>query len=91
MCLKKIMGWIPCSGSSNTKKKKMKKKLEKIGLQHMGDAIQSTPGTDIVFVVLGGGKKCHLWLVIARPLFLTIVLSLDFCCSLRYLELNLMY
>jgi len=37
------MGWIPCSGGSNTKKKIKKKKLEEV--QDMRDAaIKANPG-----------------------------------------------
>ncbi|KAH1216724.1 Serine/threonine-protein kinase PBL27 [Glycine max] len=38
------MGWIPCSGSLNTKKK-LKKKLEKMeGQSSLVDPIKATPG-----------------------------------------------
>ena len=47
------MGWIPCSGNSNTKKK-VKKKLEKMEVQDSikADPIKATTGTDIVFFFL---------------------------------------
>ncbi|WVY98355.1 hypothetical protein V8G54_030506 [Vigna mungo] len=48
------MGWIPCSGSSNTKKK-LKKKLEKMEVQNsLVDPIKTTSGSDVVdFVGVG--------------------------------------
>lgn len=43
------MGWIPCSGTSGTKKK-IKKKIDKIQVQDkVVDQIKPSQGTDIVF------------------------------------------
>jgi hypothetical protein len=46
----KQMGWIPCSGSSNTKK--IKKKLDEVKDMHDGN--KANPGID--FVVLEDKK-----------------------------------
>lgn len=43
------MGWIPCSGTSGTKKK-VKKKVEKMQVQdNLVDQIKPAPGTQIFF------------------------------------------
>jgi len=53
------MGWIPCSGSSNSKKK-LKKKLEKMEAQNsLVDPIKATPGSHVAVIVVLGVKTSH--------------------------------
>jgi len=78
------MGWIPCSGSSNTKKK-LKKKLEKMEAQNsLVDPIKTTPGSDVVdFVEVGCKIKSSMVWDNETPL-MRLVFSPRFLLFLSY-------